>query len=385
MKFTKLFDDFFASEKAGGIILIICAAASLALANSGFQTNYIGFWHIPFQGHSLEYWINGGLMTIFFLLIGLELEREIYNGELSSFRKAALSVVSATGGMVVPAVLFLLFNLGTAYKSGAGIPMATDIAFAIGVLSLLGRRVPFSLKIFLTAMAVIDDLGAIIVIAVFYTNTLSLTNVGIALGIFSFLFLLRWLKVRNLIPYLIGGVFMWYFMLHSGIHATITGVLLALVIPFGDGKEKSPSYILQKLLHKPVAFLILPLFALANTCIVLQGSWHHSLMQPISLGILAGLVLGKPLGIVLFGFLAVITGLCKLPHNMKWKQIVGIGFLGGIGFTMSVFITLLAFNQPDQINEAKIAIIVSSCIASIIGYLWLSITLKEPGGVNSHN
>jgi len=377
MKLTKLFNDFFNSEKAGGLILVFVTIVSLALANSAWQTDYINFWQFDFGGHSIVHWINDGLMAIFFLLIGLELEREIYKGELSDIKNASLPIFGALGGMLVPAGLFLLLNFGTDTQAGAGIPMATDIAFAIGILSLLGKRVPTSLKIFLTALAVMDDLGAIIVIAIFYTTSIVFVNLFIALGIFGFLLLLNRLKVHNLIPYLIGGVFMWYFMLHSGVHATITGVLLAFAIPFGDGGEKSPSFIIQHFLHKPVAFFILPLFAIANTCIAIGDDWHSGLTQTSSLGIMTGLVIGKPLGIFLFSFIGAGLGLCTLPTDLKWKNIIGAGFLGGIGFTMSIFITLLAFDDADIINNSKIAIIIASLIAGIIGFIWLRVTLKN--------
>jgi Na+:H+ antiporter, NhaA family len=267
LKLTKLFHEFFESEKAGGLILVFVTLISIVLANSPFHSAYIGFWHHDLGGHSLTHWINDGLMTIFFLMIGLELEREIYIGELSDIRNATLPIFGALGGMIVPAGIYMAFNFGTAAHSGAGIPMATDIAFAIGILSLLGNKVPLSLKVFLTALAVIDDLGAIIVIAIFYTSSISFMDLGIAAGILLALGILNRMKVHNLIPYLIGGAVAWYFMLHSGIHATITGVILAFVIPFGDGGEKSPSHLLQRFLHLPVAFLILPVFALANTCI----------------------------------------------------------------------------------------------------------------------
>jgi NhaA family Na+:H+ antiporter len=302
MKLTKLFRDFFESEKAGGLILIACTAVSLILANSGFAETYAHFWHTNLGGESLEYWINDGLMAIFFLLIGLELERESYDGELSNIKNALLPIFGAIGGMLVPALLYLAFNWGTPGQPGAGIPMATDIAFALGILSLLGNKVPASLKVFLTALAVIDDLGAILVIAIFYTKTLFWTNLLIALGIFVVLLALNRLKVRNLIPYLLGGVVMWYFMLNSGVHATITGVLLAFAIPFGNGDEKSTSYLLQHFLHKPVAFFILPVFALANTAISVSGNIGDILAQPYSIGIAAGLVIGKPLGIFLLVF-----------------------------------------------------------------------------------
>ncbi|MEO6948138.1 MAG: Na+/H+ antiporter NhaA [Ginsengibacter sp.] len=378
MKLTRLFNDFFESEKAGGLILVFVTVLSLAFANSSWQVSYINFWHFDLGGHSIIHWINDGLMAIFFLLIGLELEREIYQGELSDIKNASLPIFGALGGILVPAGIFLLLNFGTDTQAGAGIPMATDIAFAIGVLSLLGKRVPASLKIFLTALAVMDDLGAIIVIAIFYTTSFSFLNLLIALSIFVFLLILNRLKVHNLIPYLIGGIAMWYFMSHSGIHPTITGVLLAFAIPFGDGGEKSPSFILQHFLHKPVAFFILPLFAIANTCIALGDSWQSGLGQTNSLGIIIGLVIGKPLGIFLFSFIGAGLGLCALPTGLKWKNIIGAGFLGGIGFTMSIFIALLAFDNEDIINDSKIAILISSLIAGTIGFLWLRVTLKPP-------
>ena len=380
MKLTGIYNKFFNSEKSGGLILVFVTILSLSLANSTWQTGYINFWHYDVGGHTIVHWINDGLMTIFFLLIGLELEREIYHGELSDIKNASLPIFGAIGGMLVPAGLFLSLNFGTDTQAGAGIPMATDIAFAIGILSLLGKRVPPSLKIFLTALAVIDDLGAIIIIAIFYTTSLAFINLFIALGIFGFLLILNRLKIHNLIPYIIGGVAMWYFMLYSGVHATITGVLLAFAIPFGDGREKSPSYILQNMLHKPVAFIILPLFAIANTCIVVSGSWQNSLGHINSLGIIAGLVIGKPLGIWLFSLMGVGLGLCVLPNDLKWKNIVGVGFLGGIGFTMSIFITLLAFDNTDIINNSKISILIASLIAGLIGYVFLKLTLKTGGG-----
>jgi Na+:H+ antiporter, NhaA family len=372
---TRLFNEFYNSEKAGGLILVFVTLLSLGLANSSFQKEYISFWHIGLGGHDVIHWINDGIMTIFFLLIGLELEREIYNGELSDFKNASLPVFAALGGMVVPAGLFILLNIRTDKMSGAGIPMATDIAFAVGILSLLGKRVPPSLKVFLTALAVVDDLGAIIIIAIFYTASLVFTNFVIALAIFGFLIVLNRMKVHNLIPYLVGGAAMWYFMLNSGVHATITGVLLAFAIPFGDGREKSPSYLIQHLLHKPVAFIILPLFAIANTCVPLLGNIQDGLFQKYSLGIMAGLVIGKPLGICLFSFIAVVMGICSLPDGLNWKRITGAGFLGGIGFTMSVFITLLAFKDPDVVNNSKIAILTASLISGITGYIWLHKTL----------
>ncbi|MBK8944791.1 MAG: Na+/H+ antiporter NhaA [Ignavibacteriae bacterium] len=376
MTATKLFKEFFESEKAGGMILIICTIISLIIANSTFGDNYQNFWHIKFAGLSIEHWINDGLMAIFFLLIGLELEREIYTGELSNFKNALFPIFGAIGGVILPAGIYSYFNMGTVTQAGAGIPMATDIAFALGILSLLGNRVPVSLKIFLTALAVIDDLIAILVIAIFYTKGLMITNLILALSIFFVLLLLNRMKINNLIPYLIGGIIMWYFMLHSGVHATITGVLLAFAIPFGKGDEKSISYVLQHFLHKPVGFIILPIFALANTAINLSGNFANIFSENYSIGILLGLILGKPIGIFLLTFLTVTLGLSKLSEDLNWKIIFGVGLLGGIGFTMSIFITLLAFDNAEIINNAKLIILISSFISGMVGFIVLKLTLK---------
>jgi NhaA family Na+:H+ antiporter len=385
MKLARLYNEFFESEKAGGLILVFVTIISLVLANSAFQAGYIHMWNYSLAGHSVVHWINEGLMDIFFLLIGLELEREIRQGELSNIKNASLPIFGAIGGMFVPAGIFLVLNAGTATQSGAGIPMATDIAFAIGILSLLGNKVPVSLKIFLTALAVIDDLGAIIVIAVFYTTSISFINLSIALGILGVLIVFNHLKIKTLIPYIIGGAAAWYFMLNSGIQATITGVMLAFIIPFGDGGEKSPSYKLQHFLHKPVAFIILPLFALANTSIAIGSDWFSSLGSSGSLGIIGGLVLGKPIGIALFSFIAILLGFAVLPGDLKWKHIIGAGFLGGIGFTMSIFITLLAFDISALIDNSKIAVLIASGMAAIIGFIILKLTLRKsvPGIENS--
>jgi NhaA family Na+:H+ antiporter len=377
MKLQKLYKEFFNSEKAGGLILIICTIISLLLANSGLGEQYTHFWHIKVAGISIGHWINDGLMTLFFLLIGLELEREIYKGELSNIKDALLPVFAALGGMIVPAAVYFLFNYGAPTLSGAGIPTATDIAFALGILSLLGNRVPTSLKIFLTALAVIDDLGAIIIISVFYSDALMWVNLFIALGIFGVLLILSWFKIKNLIVYLLGGVAMWFFMLHSGVHPTITGVLLAFAVPFHITGEKSPSYILQHLLHKPVAFFVLPIFALANTAIMLNTNITELVSANYSLGIALGLIIGKPLGIFLLSFIVVYLGITKLPADIDWKMIIGVGFLGGIGFTMSIFITLLAFDADIMVNNAKFIILISSLIAGVVGYVMLKLFLKD--------
>lgn len=377
MRITTLFKEFFDSEKIAGLVLIACTAISLILTNSAFSNEYLQFWDTDFNGHSIGHWVNDGLMAIFFLLIGLELEREFYIGELSKLKDALLPLFGALGGIMVPAIIYFYFNYGTDTQSGAGIPMATDIAFALGILSLLGKMVPNSLKVFLIALAIIDDLAAILIIAVFYTKEIFWTDLFIALGIFGALIIMNRAKVRNLIPYLIGGLAMWYFMLHSGIHATITGVLLAFAIPFGDGQEKSTSYILQHQLHKPVAFLILPIFALANTAVVISGNLGSILVENYSMGIALGLIIGKPLGIFSLTFIAVKMGLCTLPIGVNWKSILGAGCLAGIGFTMSIFITLLAFDNEVIINNAKLVILISSFAAGIIGFASLKFSLKS--------
>jgi NhaA family Na+:H+ antiporter len=376
MRLTKLFTSFFESEKAGGLILLICTAFSLVISNTSFSESYFDIWHYPLANHSLEHWINDGLMAIFFLMIGLELEREVYNGELSKIKDAILPISGALGGMIFPALIFLLFNFGTKTQSGIGIPMATDIAFALGILSLVGKNVPNSLKVFLTALAVIDDLGAIIVIALFYTKTLYFANLLISLAIFAGLLILNRMKVYQLWIYLVAGVFMWYFMLNSGVHATITGVLLAFAIPFQDGSENTISYKLQHFLHKPVVYIILPLFALCNTAIIIGPDWVHNFTEHYSLGILFGLIIGKPLGIIIFSYLVIKFGLAKIPRDLNLKKLLGAGFLGGIGFTMSIFISLLAFEDAEIINNAKFMILVASTLSGIIGFLWLKKTCK---------
>jgi Na+:H+ antiporter, NhaA family len=377
---TKLFREFLESEQAAGVILILCTLTAIVIANSPFGYAFLDLWHSPIGfelgdidlKYSVEHWINDGLMAIFFFLIGLEIERELYVGELSDLKNASLPIFAALGGMAIPALLHFLLNWGTATQGGIGIPMATDIAFALGVLSLLGNKVPVALKIFLTALAIIDDLGAIIVIALFYVHDFSLLYLVLALGIFVGLLILNRLRVHRLLFYLIPGLVMWYFMLKSGIHATLAGVLLAFSIPFAHGDEGSPSYKVQHCLHKPVAFIIMPLFALANTGIVLSGNWLESLTTSNSLGILVGLFLGKPLGIVLFTLAAVKLRISQLPTDVAWRHIVGAGFLGGIGFTMSIFIALLAFSNPDIIQSAKMSILLSSLLAGATGFVMLN-------------
>lgn len=374
-----LYTDFIENEKSSGVLLIACTLISIAIANSFFGQRYLDFWHmkVGFEAggmelkYSIEHWINDGFMAIFFLLIGLEIERELYIGELSDLKNASLSIFAAIGGMIIPALFHYLLNQGTATQAGAGIPMATDIAFALGVLALLGKDAPASLKIFLTALAIIDDLGAIIIIAIFYVGHFSLIYLTLSLSVFLLLIVFNRMGVRRLHFYLIPGIVMWYFMLKSGVHATIAGVLLAFAIPFAGEGNDSPSYHVQHALHKPVAFFIMPLFALANTGIVLTGDWVNGLTTMNSIGIFAGLFIGKPLGIVLFCYFSIKVGISRLPEDVTLKYIIGAGFLGGIGFTMSIFITLLAFQNHDVIQNSKVSILISSFFAGAVGYMIL--------------
>ncbi len=375
-----LFIKFFRSEKAGGLILILCTLVSMILANSPAAGAYIHFWHqnaafhvggltIPFR---IEEWINDGLMAVFFLLVGLEIERELYVGELSELKNAILPVVAAIGGMAVPAGIHFIFNHGSPEQAGIGIPMATDIAFSLGVLSLLGSRIPLSLKIFLTALAIIDDLGAVIIIAIFYTHSFSGLYLFLALSLFAVLLLFNRLKFFSLWVYLPAGVFLWYFLFRSGVHPTLSGILLAFSIPFRKNMANQPSAILQNALHAPVNYIIIPLFALANTAVHLPSGWHLEMLSPNSMGIAAGLLLGKPLGIVGFTLLTVAFGFARLPRGINKMNLTGMGLLAGIGFTMSIFISNLAFStSPDEIQSSKVAVLFASLLAAILGWTFL--------------
>lgn len=359
--------------------MIACTLLSLIISNTAWSDPYLHFWHkqidLSFSAinlnYSVEHWINDGLMTVFFLLVGLEIERELYVGELSSIKNALLPIVAAVGGMFFPALIHFIFNGGTEAQSGFGIPMATDIAFALGILSLAGKGVPVALKIFLTALAIIDDLGAIAVIAIFYTKGFSTAYFLSALGVFAFIFIAGKRKVQSLPFYIIGGIIMWYCMLQSGVHATISGVLLAFALPFHKDDDKNISYKLQHALHKPVAFVILPLFALANTAIVFPQNLAASFTARNSIGIMAGLVIGKFIGIFLISFLAVKTGIARLASGLRWTHLAGISLLGGIGFTMSIFITNLAFTDQSIITSSKMSILLASLIAAILGLIVL--------------
>ena len=380
-RLSNTFNKFFDSEKSSGILLIVCTVASLLITNSLIGADYLSLWQWHVGGLSLEHWTNDALMAIFFLLIGLELERELYVGELSDFKNALLPIFAAIGGMIAPALIHYSFNAGTPTQAGIGIPMATDIAFALGVLAILGNRVPASLKVFVAAFAVIDDLGAITIIAAFYTAQLSIWYLAGALAVWAVLIALnRLFRIMSLVPYLLGGAFMWFLMFKSGVHATIAGVMLAFAIPFSakDDDEESPSYKLEHFLHKPVAFIILPIFALANTGILVDGDWIQSAISMNSVGIIAGLIIGKPLGVTLLCFIAVASGICHLPPDLNWRHVVGAGTLGGIGFTMSIFITNLAFvGNVDAISASKMAIFLASLTAGTVGFLWLRL-LRSP-------
>lgn len=374
-RLSKSFKAFFDSEKSSGLVLIGCTVVSIVLANSFVGPGYLRVLSAKVGGLSVEHSINDGLMAVFFFLIGLELQREFYSGELSNLKHALLPIIAAIGGICVPAVIHFIFNAGTPTQAGIGIPIATDIAFALGVLALLGSRVPAALKVFLTALAVIDDLGAIIIIAVFYTARLSIGFLVAALFMFGLLLVLnRFFRVKTIIPYVIGGILMWFLMLKSGVHSTIAGVLLAFTIPFSAkaDDEKSPSHRLEHFLNKPVAFIVLPIFALANTGIVIGADWAQGLATANSIGVIAGLVLGKPAGITLISLAAIAIGICKLPTGLKWQHILGAGMLGGIGFTMSIFITNLAFaGELGVINTSKMAILSASVMAGTFGFIWL--------------
>lgn len=381
MVLSRTFQDFVRSEKAGGVLLLACTVLAIAVANSPAGAFYSDLWEEVYLGLSLEHWINDALMAVFFLLVGLELERELYNGELSDWRNALLPIIAALGGAVAPATIHLALNGGTPTQGGAGIPMATDIAFALGILALAGDRVPLSLRIFLTALAVIDDLLAIVVIAVFYTNTLQVAWLLGALAVFAGLVLLNRLRILALWPYLLGGAAMWWLMLRSGVHPTLAGVMLAFAIPFSPRAEDvaSPSHRLEHALHRPVAFLVLPLFALANTGLVLAPGWSAGLVSANGLGIIAGLVLGKPLGILAASLLAIRMGWCRWPAALDWRHLLGAGLLGGIGFTMAIFIANLAFSgKPALVDASKMAVLVGSLVAGLAGFTWLRLGTAAP-------
>lgn len=375
----KPFKDFFRSESIGGIILMICVAISLIIANSSVGQSFADFLSVSLGFENsfvdLKYpvilWINDGLMAIFFLMVGLEIKRELVEGELSTIKQASLPIMAALGGMLVPALIYFAIDHSPETGHGWGIPMATDIAFAIAILSLLGSKVPNSLKIFLTALAIVDDLGAILVIAVFYSKEIHLEYLAYAAVVFVFLIGLNYFGVKKIFFYIIPGILMWYLIHHSGIHATIAGVLTAFTLPTNATDKTSPLERLEHLLVKPVNFLIMPIFALANTNIKFESEMLSNITSGVSMAIICGLVIGKPLGIVTFSWLSVKLKVSSLPINTKWSQIAGLGLLGGIGFTMSIFIALLSFSEVEYQTQAKFSILIASISAGLLGFVIL--------------
>ncbi|MBL7698699.1 MAG: Na+/H+ antiporter NhaA [Chitinophagaceae bacterium] len=381
MKFNpSVFKKFFSSEAAGGIVLILLVACSLLIANSSWSNDFenllstqLGFQNDAIQlRYSLLLWINDGLMAVFFLLVGLEIKRELVEGELASRKKALLPVFAAFGGAIVPAIIYSFFNNNSATSAGWGIPMATDIAFALGALSLLGKKVPPSLKIFLAALAIVDDLIAILVIAIFYSSNIHLDMLLYGGVIFAAMVVMNRLHVKRLVFYLVPGIFLWYFIHHSGIHATIAGVLTALTIPTTKDATVSPLEKLEHALAYPVNFVIMPIFALANTNITFESGMTSGLFSELGLGIMIGLFIGKPVGITLTTWIVVKLGWGKMLRGATWAHIIGLGLLGGIGFTMSIFIALLSFDDPLLQAESKFSVLVTSVISGFVGFLLLN-------------
>jgi NhaA family Na+:H+ antiporter len=389
----RTFRDFFKSTSAGGIILLICVAVSLLIANTNEGKGFIELlnYKLGFETESIHLrytvllWINDGLMAIFFLLVGLEIKREIVEGELSSVKQAALPVLAAVGGVLLPALIYSFFNNGTSTSGGWGIPMATDIAFALGILSLLGNKVPTGLKVFLAALAIVDDLMAILVIAIFYSADLHYINLLYGGGVFALLLIFNRIGVKNIFFYIIPGMVMWYFIHHSGIHATIAGVLTALTLPTTPDATESPLEKLEHALTKPVNFLIMPIFAIANCNITFAEGMVEGLASNLGLGILLGLFIGKPAGIFIFSWLSVKLKFAQLPSRTGWGHVTGLGLLGGIGFTMSIFIALLSFNEPALQNEAKFAVLAASAISGIMGFIVLKRLYVKQVKTAKHN
>lgn len=383
---------FAATEAAGGIVLLAATALALAWANSPWDGRYFDLVHhhlsldlrfTSFEG-TFGHAVNDGLMTLFFFVVGLEIKREVTRGELASPRRAALPVAAALGGMVVPALIYLAWNAGGEGAHGWGIPMATDIAFAMGVLALLGRRAPFSLKVFLLALAIVDDLGAILVIAVFYTDSVSFAALGWAALLVGAVLALRWRGVTSFSAYTVAGVLLWAAVYQSGVHATIAGVVLAALTPAArsESDTASPLDRLERGLHPWVSYGIVPLFALANAGVALSRDLvADAASSHVSLGIATGLVFGKPLGILAASYLAVRFGLAELPSNVRYGHLLGLGLVAGIGFTVSLFVTNLAFESAVMVDEAKVAILGASTFAGVLGFAYLWLLPGEPEAV----
>lgn len=377
----QLLRRFFAMEASSGILLVICAVAAMLVANSSIAPVYHDVLHYKLFELSLSHWVNDGLMAVFFLLIGLEVKRELIDGALSTKEAAIFPAIAALGGMLVPALIYSAFTYeDSTYIQGWAIPAATDIAFALGILALLSDRVPPALKVFLLALAIIDDLGVIVIIALFYTSDLSTLATSVALASVAVLFLMNYFKVKGLKPYLFVGAILWLAVLKSGVHATLAGVILGFAIPYKDEETgHSPSHHLEHKLHEIVNFMILPLFAFANSGISLQGIGASDLFEPVTLGIMLGLFVGKPLGVFSFSWLALKLGVAHMPKGVNIQQIFAVAVLCGIGFTMSIFISSLAFGEGDEglINLAKMGILMGSTTAAIIGYWLLRMALPK--------
>jgi Na+:H+ antiporter, NhaA family len=384
-RFIRPFQEFAAKEASGGILLLAATLAALAWVNSPWTSSYFAVWHtmltIAFGASALSrdlhFWVNDGLMALFFFVVGLEIKRELLVGELASLRQAALPIIAAMGGVAVPALIYSALNFSGQGAPGWGIPMATDIAFVMGIMALLGRRVPMSLKIFMMALAIVDDIAAVAVIALFYTANIAWGALGVAAICLIALLGLNRVAVRHPLPYALLGIFLWSAILQSGVHPTIAGVLLAMTVPCRTEPQgavtrtQSPLLRWERELHPWTTFLVMPLFALANAGIVFDGSVFKSLLQPVPLGVALGLFLGKPIGITLASWLAVRTRLSSLPDGITWVQLNAAGWLGGIGFTMSIFVAGLAFTNDRLISTAKLGIFAASLLAGTAGSLLL--------------
>jgi len=385
---TKPFKYFFKLESASGLLLLFAAAVALFISNSDFADKYFEILNrhllLGVESFGLKlsilHWINDVLMAIFFFLVSLEIKREFIQGELSNPKQALLPIIGAVGGMLVPALIYIFININdTARLNGWAIPSATDIAFSLGVLSLLGKRVPISLKVFLTALAIIDDLGAIVIIAFFYSGNIEFTYLLLMLASIVVLIIFNKLNIKNFLPYLIVGIFLWDFTHQSGIHATISGVLLALTIPHKNEKHKESLLLkLEHFISPYVAFGIMPLFAFANAGVSLEGLSLSSLLNPVPLGIVCGLFLGKQFGVLIFSYISVKFKLAEMPNKSNWMIFYGVSILTGIGFTMSLFVGNLAFvDSPDYLDEVKIGVLVGSLLSTLFGYFILLIFSKK--------
>ena len=380
--------EFIRLETSGGIILMIAAVLAMIIANSPLATAYdailgtyikVGIGSFEIAKPAIL-WINDGLMAIFFFLVGLEIKREVLVGELSSFDKAILPIMAAIGGMAVPGLIYAIINWGTPENlNGWAIPTATDIAFALGILALIGSRAPVALKIFLLAIAIIDDLGAIVIIAVFYTSQLSINALTISMLGFAAAIVLNRMGVQRTSPYLLVGIVMWVFVLKSGVHATLAGVLIALTIPLkSKNEDEALLYKMEHGLHPWVAFLILPIFAFANAGVNFSGIGIGDLLQPLTLGIAVGLFLGKQVGVFIATWIGVKSGVARLPENVTWRHVYGVACLTGVGFTMSLFIGSLAFEAADEMNAVRLGVVLGSILSGLFGYVLLKSAAPKP-------